>query len=63
MNPKLRNAIAESVAVLAIANGFLPQFSNFTHIPPWVGVVLALLINVGNQLLKDSTPHPGTPTQ
>jgi hypothetical protein len=58
MNPKFRNAIAEIVGVLAMANAALPQLAATTHVPAWVGVVVALLINVGNQFLKDSTPPP-----
>jgi hypothetical protein len=58
MNPKLRNSIAEIVSVLSIADAAIPQLAAATHIPAWVGVVLAILVNVGNQLLKDSTPPP-----
>lgn len=58
MNQKIRNAIAESVAILAIAQAAIPQLATSDHIPAWVGIVVALLVNVGNQLLKDSTPPP-----
>lgn len=58
MNPKIRNAIAESVAILALAQAAIPQLQASDHIPAWVGIVIALLVNVGNQLLKDSSPPP-----
>jgi hypothetical protein len=63
MNPKARNAIAESVAILAIAQAAIPQLAANDHVPAWVGIVIALLVNVGNQLLKDSTPPPTPPTK
>jgi hypothetical protein len=62
LNPKLRNVIAETVAILGIANATLPQLAADSHIPAWVGIVVALLINIGNQLIKDSTIPPGLVT-
>jgi len=61
MNPKLRNAIAEAVAVLGIANATLPQLATTTHVPAWVGIVIAALVNIGNQFIKDSNPPPTPP--
>ncbi len=60
--PKVRNVIAESIAILGIANASIPQLATDTHVPAWVGIVIALLINVGNQLIKDSTVPPGLET-
>jgi len=66
LNPKVRNAVVEAVAILGIANAALPQLAATTHVPAWVGVVVAFLVNVGNQILKDNTPKPpisnSTPT-
>ena len=58
MSPKYRNAVAESIAVLGVAYAALPSWSAAVHVPAWVGLAIALLINVGNQLIKDSTPKP-----
>lgn len=58
MTPKYRNALAEFVAILGVAYAALPSWSAAVHIPAWVGLAIALLINVGNQLIKDSTPKP-----
>ena len=58
MNPKLRNAIAETVSLLGIAQAAVPQLTAISHLPAWVGPVLALVVTVGNQFLKDTTPPP-----
>lgn len=58
MSPKLRNALAETAAVLALAQAAIPQIAATDHVPAWVGIVVALLINVVNQFLKDSSPPP-----
>ncbi len=60
MDPKLRNAIAEIVALAGLAYAALPNL-HIGNIPAWVGPVLSLIVTVGNQFLKDSTPPP-TPT-
>lgn len=59
MNPKLRNALAEIVSLGGIAQAAVPQFTAVSHVPAWVGPLLALVVTVANQLYKDSTPPPG----
>jgi hypothetical protein len=59
MNPKIRNAIAEALSLLSLASTFVPQFKAIgCDLPAWAGVTLALVITVGNQWVKDSTPPP-----
>ena len=54
MNPKLRNAIAETVSILGIAYTAIPAWSAANYAPPaWVGLAITLAITVLNQLLKD----------
>ena len=61
INPKLRNALAEIVSLGGIAQAAIPQFTAITHVPAWVGIVLALVVTCANQLLKDSTNPPTLP--
>jgi len=58
INPKLRNALAESAAIGGIALAAIPEWSTAVHVPRWVGLAVALAVNVCNQLYKDSTPPP-----
>jgi hypothetical protein len=58
MNPKVRNIIAEVLTIVGIAIATLPDLQATTHVPAWVGVALAFITNVGNQILKQ---FPGTP--
>lgn len=59
MNPKIRNSIAEAVSLLSLAATFVPQFKAAgVSLPPWVGVSIALVVTIGNQWVKDSTPPP-----
>jgi hypothetical protein len=59
VNPKIRNGIAEAIAVLGILYAAIPSWSAAGHTPPWwVGLLITLLVSIGNQLLKDSTPSP-----
>ncbi len=60
MNPKIRNAIAELVSLAGIVYAAIPSL-DIPNIPRWLGPVLSLVVTVGNQWLKDSTPPP-TPT-
>ena len=61
MNPKLRNATAEIVSLVGIAQAAIPDFRAASGLPAWVGPLLALIVTVGNQFLKDSTPPPTPP--
>lgn len=64
MNPKIRNAIAEILSLLSVVYGLLPSWSAANYAPPaWVGILLAGLITVGNQFIKDTekTPPPPPP--
>jgi len=61
MNPKLRNSIAEALSLLSLALGFVPQFKAAgVSIPPWLAILLAMIVTIGNQWVKDSTPPPTT---
>ena len=57
----IRNVIVEAVAIAGIAIAALPQLSAATHVPAWVGVALALVVNIGGQILKTMFPNPPTP--
>ena len=62
MNPKLRNAIAETVSILGIAYTAIPAWSAEHYAPPaWVGLAITLAITVLNQLLKDYEKTPPAP--
>jgi hypothetical protein len=58
MDPKVRNVIAEVLTIVGIAIAALPDLSAATHVPAWVGVALAFVTNVGNQILKQFPPAP-----
>jgi len=60
--PRVRNAIAELVSIAGIMIAALPQIAADAHVPQWSGAVLALIVTVGNQLLKDSTIPPSLTT-
>ncbi len=63
MNPKIRNSIAEAISLLSLAATFVPQFKSAgVNLPPWLGVLIALVITVANQWVKDSTPPPTSPS-
>jgi len=63
MNPKIRNSIAEAISLLSLASSFVPQFKDAgINLPPWAGILIALLVTVGNQWIKDSTPPPTAST-
>lgn len=61
MDPKIRNSVAEIISLLGIALAAIPQLQTVMHLPAWAGVVGALVITLGNQWLKDSTPPPTNP--
>lgn len=61
MNPKLRNALAEVIQLGGIAQAAIPQFTAVSHLPPWVGPLVSLVVSVANQLYKDSTNPPTLP--
>jgi hypothetical protein len=58
---KIRNAIAETVQLMGIAQAAVPQFTAVSHLPAWVGPAVSLAVALGNQWLKDSTPPPTPP--
>ena len=59
MNAKLRNSIAEVISLLSLASTFVPQFKEAgVNLPPWLGILIALVVTVANQWVKDSTPPP-----
>lgn len=58
MSQKTKNIVTEAVTILGIAQAVLPQLTAVSHVPAWVGVVLAGLIQILNAVLKDSPPSP-----
>jgi hypothetical protein len=58
LSPKIRNSLAEIVSIAGLLVAALPQIAADVHVPQWAGAVLALVVTVGNQLLKDSTIPP-----
>ena len=62
LSPKVRNSIAEIVSLAGIMVAALPQIAADAHVPQWTGAVLAVVVTVGNQLLKDSTIPPSLTT-
>ncbi len=64
MNFKLRNTLAEIVSIGGICQAALPGLTAASHLPAWVGPLLALIVTVANQLIKDGekTPPPTPPS-
>ena len=56
LSPKVRNGIAEAVSIAGLLEAAIPQFAATVHLPQWAGAVLALVVTIGNQLIKDSAP-------
>jgi hypothetical protein len=62
MSNRTRNVIVEVVSVLGIMYAAIPSWSATMAVPPWVGLVITLVINVLGQILKtpadDSAGQP-----
>ena len=62
MSNRTRNVIVEVVSVLGIMYAAIPSWAATMAVPPWVGLVITLVINVLGQILKtpadDSAGQP-----
>ena len=60
MNPKYKNALATVTTVALACYSFLPTFeAAHVVVPAWVGITLALVIQICNDLTNN---HPTPPT-
>ena len=61
IDPKLRNAVAEFLTLLSLAAGFVPELASAgVAIPKWLAILIAMIITVGNQWIKDTAKTPPT---
>ena len=59
---KIHNAIVQVVFIAGILNGVLPDLAATTHVPAWVGVIIAAVVKIGNEFLSDKPAAPPAPT-
>lgn len=58
LGSKVHNAIVQVVFIAGTLNGVIPEIAAFTHIPPWVSIVLAAVVKIGNEFLDDKPANP-----
>lgn len=66
---KIRKVIVELVTAAGIAQTAIPRVAAASHLPPWVGITLSGIVQVGDLILADyfpgssSTAEPSTPAK
>jgi len=53
LGSKVHNAAVQVVFIAGVLNGVIPQIAAVTHIPAWIGVVVAAIVKIGNEFLDD----------
>ncbi len=58
LGSKVHNALVQVVFIAGILNAVLPDLAATTHVPAWVGIVVAAVVKVGNEFLSDKPANP-----